>query len=191
MSLPIYLDIQPHELWNGPYLHANDPSLKLNGLKNIKIGIRWTGNPEYEQDLHRKVPLDQLCEVLDSFPFEKHFQIFSIQRDDGVLDLEKSDCKKYVTDLSDKLIDWESSINIINSLNLVITSCTSIAHVSAALGKPTIVLVPITAYYTWASTTDESSIWYGENLTVLRQTKHKSWKEPLDRLKEILECQKL
>jgi ADP-heptose:LPS heptosyltransferase len=76
-------------------------------------------------------------------------------------------------------------LDYIWNLDLIITSCTSIAHFAAAMGKRTIVIVPISCYYTWCNPTKKSP-WYGDNLTVLYQEKPRSWKEPLLELETIL-----
>jgi hypothetical protein len=44
-------------------------------------------------------------------------------------------------------------------MDLMITSCTSVAHLSAALGIPTWVMVPVMPYYTWAMP-GNTSPWY-------------------------------
>ena len=183
MSLPIYLDVTPEQLWFGPYLSADPEYIKkwtwIGQSDKKKIGLRWTGNPEYEHDLHRSVPLPILYP-----PFNKvEYKLYSLQRDTG------ADDAMYfpeITDLQDSLKTIEDTLAVIHHLDLVVTSCTSVAHMAAAMGKRTIILVPITAYYTWASTTDTSSIWYGDNVTILRQTVHKDWTGPLQQLSDLI-----
>ena len=183
MSVPVYLGVDINDLWDGPYL-TPDPEYveKWKWIKSDprpKVGIRWTGNPEYEQDLHRSLPLKQLFTALEPFDF----RLFSLQRDDGadeVLDFPD------IMDLQDKLESFEDTLGLIANLDFVITSCTSIAHASAAMDKETYVLVPITAYYTWASTKDTSTIWYSDKVHVLRQDSINSWDKPISQLLSLL-----
>jgi len=77
---------------------------------------------------------------------------------------------------------------MIHDMDIVITSCTSIGHASAAMGKRTIIITPISAYYTWCHSTAQSP-WYGDNLTILRQEKPRSWDEPLVQLKKVLNAE--
>lgn len=186
MSLPIYLDLDVNDLWNGTYLTADPEYLKkwkwIYGPVvpgSVSVGIRWTGNPAYEHDLHREVPLAGMLDCLQ----DPKYNIYSIQRDQGA-----DQILKYpgVTDLSNKLETIDDTLAIIHHLDFVVTSCTSVAHMAAAMGKLVYILVPITAYYTWASTFDTSSVWYGDNVKILRQTVHKSWKEPLEQLQKLL-----
>ena len=187
MSLPIYLDLQPKDLWHGSYITPSAEyvnkwkQLLHTDSKKLKVGIRWTGNPLYEHDLHRSVPLDAIYDVV----IDRDFELYSLQRDTGA-----DDVKLYpdIIDLQDKLETFEDALGALSQMDIVITSCTSIAHASAALdiGK-TIILAPISAYYTWASTTDTSTIWYSNNTKIVRQTKHACWNEPMNQLAEILD----
>jgi hypothetical protein len=180
MHLPIALSMQYKDLWNGPYLHASPEYIKkwehLRKQK-LNIAIRWEGNPEYEQDLHRSVPLSELYSSISNI--DANF--ISIQRDTGLEQL-----KEYtsILDLSKEMNSWEDTLGIIHNMDLIITSCTSIAHASAAMGKNTIILIPISCYYVWCHSSSKSP-WYGDNVTLLRQVKPRSWKEPLENLRKI------
>lgn len=190
MSLPIYLDIQPNQLWDGPYLEPDSEYLKKwewikePHYRKPIAGLRWTGNPNYEHDLHREIPLEKTFDIIK----EKGYHIISLQRDEGADDIynAKPSIVANILDLQDKMETIDDTLAIIHHLDVVITSCTSVAHMSAAMGKETYIIVPISAYYTWASTHDTSSIWYGDNVKVLRQVTHKSWDEPLKQLEELL-----
>jgi ADP-heptose:LPS heptosyltransferase len=70
-------------------------------------------------------------------------------------------------------------------MDLVITSCTSVAHMAAALGKETWILVPIMPYYTWAIDGDRSA-WY-DNVRLFRQTKYGDWSETMEQIKQALQ----
>ncbi len=188
MDLPIYLNLQYEDLWNGKYLKA-DPE-KVAKWKHFfgehlditkpTIGIRWQGNPGYDQDLHRSIPLSDLISTLP-----KNVNIVSIQRDTG---LEEIEPKYNMLDLSEYMTDFEETLAILENLDLLITSCTSVGHASAAMNKKTVIVTPISAYYTWCHTTKQSP-WYGDNLTLLRQEKPRTWNEPMIKLKEMLDAE--
>jgi ADP-heptose:LPS heptosyltransferase len=63
-----------------------------------------------------------------------------------------------------------------SNMDLIITSCTSVAHVAGALGIPTWVIVPLLPYYTWADMKKES-YWY-ESVSLYRQKVWKDWSDP-------------
>lgn len=180
MHLPIYLNLEYKDLWEKPYISSSkefDDKHKLDG-KSPKIGIRYRGSPVYDHDLHRSYPLKELYEVLK----DVDGSFYSLQRDDGLEELKDF---PEIVDLSEKMDSFEDTLGIIQNLDFVITSCTSIAHLAAAFGKQVFIMVPISAYYVWSHSGDKSP-WYGDHVTLLRQEKPRSWKEPLAKLKKIL-----
>ena len=55
MEAPMHLNIQETELYDGPYIQI--PQFEKRKSDDLKIGIRWAGNPEYEHDLQRTIPI--------------------------------------------------------------------------------------------------------------------------------------
>lgn len=182
MSLPVYLNLEYKDLWDGPYLKSvkefDSKYEWMNNTNKLKIGVRWQGNPMYDQDLHRSVLLKDIMETLVNIDAD----IYSLQRDTG---LDELDFYPNIKDMSKEMDSFSDTLSIINNLDLIITSCTSIAHAAAAMGKRTIILTPISAYYTWSHSTKQSP-WYGDNVTLLRQTTPRKWEEPFSELKQIM-----
>lgn len=184
MDLPILLNLEYKDLWQGPYLKAEPNRIPLDSLyddSTFKIGLRWQGNPEYDHDLHRFVPLKH---IYDAIPSKNLCDLYSFQRDSGVEEL------KQYTDITnlDKLgflNHWEDTMSALLEMDIIITTCTSIAHISAAMGKTTCIFVPISSYYTWCHTLKQSP-WYGSNVFILRQQKPRTWDEPIGELKLLL-----
>jgi tetratricopeptide (TPR) repeat protein len=186
MDLPVMLNLEYEDLWHGAYLSSNPQHVldeikpeiqKLIQSRKIKIGIRWQGNPSYDQDLHRSIPFESLFSTV-RFALPEA-EIFSLQRDTGLEEMEGHEDK--ITRLDMHMHDYEDTLKMMDHLDLVITSCTSIGHASAAMGKNVVIITPISAYYTWCHSTEKSP-WYGENLTLLRQQRPRTWQEPLDEL---------
>jgi hypothetical protein len=175
MSLPAYLNLDESKLWYGTYLTPLKNS--KNKIKNnkFKIGIKCSGNPYFRQDEYRKIPLDKMLEYLP-----KDAEIYYIDKE------PINDSR--VIDLSEKIDSWEDTLDLIDQMDCIVSSCTSLVHAAGAMGKTTFVVVPIMKYYIWTTTrTDTSSPWYGNNFQVHKQTIHKSWNEPLQSVKnEVL-----
>jgi tetratricopeptide (TPR) repeat protein len=187
MNLPVYLDLDHTDLWSGAYLTADADYVAkwqpvIKSKNRIAMGVRWGGNPLYDHDLHRGLPVDQLWAAIQDIPAD----FFSLQRDENTDQIHH--CEGNMTDLSSDLASWDDTLAVIDSLDVVVTSCTSVAHIAAAMGKRTIVLVPIVSYYVWAQETT-SSYWYGDNVTVLRQIRPRDWSEPLQQLRSILQTE--
>jgi len=183
MRLPIYLSLEYQDLWKAPYLKPCPDLVKnwehLSQKKaKKKIGVRWRGSPLYDQDLHRSYPLRQLMDALASQNGIDCNAFFSLQRDEGT---EESNEFPDIIDLSSRLSSIEDTFAVISHLDLVITSCTSVAHMAASQGKKVWVLVPISAYYTW-SHSGERSPWYGDNVRLFRQRRPRAWDEPIEEL---------
>jgi len=182
MALPKTLDLDSPDLWYGPYLQAKPNFIEKHKEKitgEFKVGIRWAGNPRYDHELHRSLDLKSLVNCL---PENNNCSLYSIQKDVGLDQLKDLPS---IVDLSNDLTTFEDLLGVMANLDLIITSCTSVAHAAASLGKKTIILIPIMEYYTWAEGKPTSS-WYGDNVRLIRQVKPKSWKESYDELKTVL-----
>lgn len=171
MPTPSYLNLIENDLWYGPYLTAKNKNPLLKGSK--KIGIKTMGNPKYDQDLHRTIPFNEL---IDCIP--EDYTIYSFHIDENFE-------HPRVTSLKDKINSWDDTLDYINQMDLIVSSCTSLIHAAGALGKDSIVMVPILTYYTWAKP-EYHTKWYGDNLTILRQIQYDNWSSPLKELKNIL-----
>jgi hypothetical protein len=92
-----------------------------------------------------------------------------------------------IVDLQHILLSWEDTLAALANMDLVITSCTSIAHAAAALGKPTWVITPVLPYHTWAVGAPESntSPWY-PCVEIIRQKKFGVWEETFEELYQKL-----
>ena len=175
--LPINLGLESKDLYYGPYLKAPVKDLPSDKLK---IGIRWYGN---KSPRFRNYPLKNLYDVLKN----KEAYFYSLQKYEGMDELQ--DFPELV-DLSSNMESFYDTAGYINSMDIIITSCTSIAHCAAALGKRTFIFVPISAYYPWCHP-EAKSPWYGDNVTLLRQRTPRDWSEPMAELASILEKEKI
>jgi hypothetical protein len=156
-----YLTAQPKTLYAKP--------------NTLKVGIRWAGNPEFEHEQHRRFDPQPLIDMHEI----NGVTLYSLQRDENVID------GLPFADLRDQMKTFDDTASIIQGLDLVITSCTSIAHLSAALGKETWVIIPVLPYYAWAAP-GEKSVWY-ETVKLFRQTEYGNWDEPLNNVRLALE----
>ena len=192
MQVPIYLNSTPESIIRSKYLMPSDISRdKWNFIKDskkIKVGIRWQGNAKNERDLHRKVSLEGIMKTVHEVFQGKEVEYYSLQIGDG-----EEDIINYpeLIDISAKIKSYDDTLALLENLDYVITSCTSVLHASAIVGTKTLALIPISAYFTWVSPPSEgrdknTSIWYEDNLRLFKQTVPKSWDIPLLEMKEFL-----
>jgi hypothetical protein len=125
----------------------------------------------------RAIPFKLLEQLTDI----EGIDFFSLQRDEGSEELPAT---SPVFNLGPNLETWEDTAAAITHLDLVISSCTSVPHLSAALGKPTWVISPLSGYYIWA-TPGDTSPWY-PSVRLFRQSTFNDWSTPLASVRQHL-----
>lgn len=175
MDLPYLLGLDKEDLGREAYLKPSEEYLEKWKDINGGVGIKWSGNPYYEHDLHRSLLLDDIMSVLGN-----RNGVYSLQKENynGVEEYSN------VIDLHEGMETIEDTLAIIWNLDFVITSCTSIAHMAASMGKKVFVLPPISCYYVWLGRKDGKSDWYGDWCTVIRQSECGKWDNELKILKD-------
>lgn len=167
---------------NEPYLFSNPNSVPLwktiLNSEKIKVGIRWSGSPLFEHQQFRVFPAEKLINL---YKDNDHIQFYSLQRDTDTRELPDA-----ISDLQHLMISWEDTAACIENLDLVITSCTSIAHLASAMGKPTWVIVPLLPYHIWAYG-GEHSPWYQDTTRVFRQTVFGKWDNTFEKVASELQ----
>lgn len=141
--------------------------------KKLRVGLRWQGNPKFEHEQHRIFPPALLFDAVENIDAE----FVSLQRDEG------AQYKPYWVDKT-PLDHWGQTAMAIASCDVVITSCTSVAHLAGAMGVPTWIIVPILPYYLWAPP-GESTVWY-DSVRLFRQKVFGEWQEPFTEIREKL-----
>lgn len=171
------------DLPNDQYLFANPKSIEIwKAIINSdkpKVGIRWAGNPKFEHQQFRRFPNEFITQLSQY----EGLQLYSFQRDDNIENLPEN-----VVDLQHLLISWDDTLAALGNMDLVITSCTSIAHAAAALGKPTWVVTPILPYHTWTHNApySDTSPFY-KTVRLFRQQKPNLWNETFQGLYRAVE----
>lgn len=121
--------------------------------KAFKVGIIWGGNPNFPGDGERSAKLDYYLPLLKN----KRVQLFSLQK--GEREPELKDAPKEIVRLSDRINDFCDTASIMTQMDLVITTCTSTAHLAGALGVPVWVALHHNPDWRWLRHRDDSP-WY-------------------------------
>lgn len=175
MSMPFYLNMGLEDLSGAAYI----PRPEIPKGKKFRIGLRWSGNPMFEHEQHRVFPVDPFFEAVAGVDAE----YISLQRDEG---------SEYRPDWVEEvnLATWENTRAAIASCDLVITSCTSVSHLAAAMGIETWVIQPVMAYYMYAAEMKDSEGFdvcpYYDTMKLFRQAKFGDWQNCFDDIKERL-----
>jgi ADP-heptose:LPS heptosyltransferase len=90
-----------------------------------------------------------------------------------------------IVDPTAELTDLVETAALLSCLDVMITVDTSVAHLAAALGRPTWILLPYDPDYRWLLGRDDSP-WY-PTARLFRQSKTRDYATVLDRVRGELE----
>ena len=97
----------------------------------FRVGINWAGNPKYKKDKERSFSLREFTPLMMD-----GVTMFSLQKGPAALQIDKYRDEITVVDASSKAKDFAESAALIVTMDLIITSDSSVAaHLSAAMGK--------------------------------------------------------
>lgn len=170
MSVLIPLGYEYKDIDGSPYI----PKTKNPNNKRPVIGVRWQGNPQFEHEQNRRFPLKPFFDALKNIDAD----FICLQRDAG-----EEDCPDFIRKVP--LNNWEQTRDAISGCDLVISSCTSVAHLAGAMGVPTWIVVPVLNYYIWSVPGDKTPFY--DSVRLFRQQKFGCWKHPIFELKKNLE----
>lgn len=190
LSLPGILGTTVETIPGGiPYLRA-DPDLvekwraELAKIDGFKVGIVWQGSPTFIRDATRSMSLEEF-EPLADVP---DVQLVALQKGAG---------SEQLRDLADEFgiitppDDFDTAAGafmdtaaMMMSLDLLITSDTSAAHLAGALGRPVWVALCFAPDWRWLLGRDDSP-WY-PTMRLFRQSERDNWADVFDEIAAAL-----
>ena len=167
---PIILDAEKITQWQSRLGPKNKP----------RIGLVWSGGTTHKDDRRRSIQLkDYLEHCTDDF---EYFSLQKEVRESDLQDLQNSAIRHFADDLH----DFADTAALISQMDLVISVDTSVAHLAASLGKPTLILIPYAPDWRWMLDRDDSP-WY-PTVKLYRQTTLGDWQPTLQNLfKDLVE----
>ena len=137
-----------------------------------RIGICWTGNPEMERNDERTIPLQYFSELAR----DPRVWLYSLQAGPMEADIKAQGLERLIVDLGPQLRakGFLGTATAILQCDLVITCCTSVAHLAGALGVEAWVLLCRDPYWIWGHDDSQSSPWY-PSLRLFRQPMPGDW----------------
>ena len=127
---------------------------RLGAHEGLRVGLVWSGNPRQGNDRNRSMPLKTLAPLLDC-----NATFVSLQKDVRPGDQPFLNAHHEIVDLTAEVMDFVDTAALIENLDLVITVCTSVAHLAATLGRPTWVMLPYVGDWRWLTERGDSP-WY-------------------------------
>jgi len=183
LSLPHLLNLNIKDIsTNSGYLHANkqkieDLKQKYFNNNNLKIGIAWQGDPNHVNDKNRSMPLSELY-ALAKIP---GVTVYSLQKNYGTEQLKYVPNDIQIIDLSEEEKDFCDTAAIIENLDLLIGVDTALIHLSSALNKKTILLLPYETDWRWFCYCSKNDVSWYSSLIKIRQTQRGLWKDVIQK----------
>lgn len=150
----------------------------------FKVGIGWQGNPDYEADRARSVPLKELTPLFR----QPNVQFYSLQCGYGAEQLTAVAGTERVFDFTPEMDTDDGFVDtagLIANLDLVVSSDTSTPHLAAALGRPVWMLTAFAPDWRWMLDRVDSP-WY-PTMRLARQPKPGDWASVVSKLAAALE----
>jgi len=184
MSLPLAFGTSLATVPASPrYLTARNDLLEkwanILGPRNLpRVGIAWTGRATHRNDAERSIGFEQLRPLL-SLPMDFHCLQKEMRLVPTGMRAEES-----MRVWSGELRDFDDTAALVEQLDFVISVDTAVAHLAAALGKPTWILLPRAADFRWLMDREDSP-WY-PSVKLFRQDDSFDWGIVLDRVAAAL-----
>jgi hypothetical protein len=157
----------------------NETLSKVDNDKMYRVGVVWAGHPKHLNDAKRSIPFAVFHNLFDI----SRVSWISLQVGSRAEDLLGPAYK--VSDFSSELVDFMDTAELIETLDLVITVDTAVAHLAGTMGKKTWVLLPFDPDWRWQLEREDSP-WYPA-IKLFRQRKLGDWQEVVDRVKNALQ----
>lgn len=129
-----------------------------------RVGYTYAGSPDYENNRRRSIDKTLWGDLFATPGIEW----VSLQYGDGF-----------------HPASWSDTSDLVDTLDLVISVDTAVAHLAGAKGCPVWILLPSWPDYRWGLETDRS-VWYS-SAELIRQARDGDWPEVLARVKQRLE----
>jgi tetratricopeptide (TPR) repeat protein len=145
-----------------------------------RVALAWAGHAHHINDANRSIALQTLEPLLA----QDGISFVSIQHELRDSDAEVMARHRNVTQLGGQFADMADTAAVLSLVDLVIAVDTSVAHLAAAMGRPTWVLLPFTPDWRW-TLTGEQSPWYPQ-ARLFRQPAIGDWPAVVAKVREAL-----
>lgn len=172
---------------DGPHLSPDDATVErwrpaLAGIPGFRVGVVWQGNPAHANDRHRSFCLAELS-PLAAVPGVK---LVSLQQGFGTDQLAGAPFP--IVDLGPEYAaaDLLDAAGVMSHLDLVVAADTGFAHLAAAAGRPTWLVLSSAVEWRWMLDREDTP-WY-PTMRLVRQERLGEWGPVFRRMTDEL-CQ--
>ncbi|WP_409499811.1 glycosyltransferase [Mannheimia glucosida] len=144
-----------------------------------KIGIVWRGGSNTDNDKIRSIPLTLFSQL-----FSSNADFYVLQKEVNATEADILRNYPNVYDFHSKLDSFFDTSAIVEQMDLMICVDTSVAHLSAAMGKATWILINYKPDFRWLLFR-EDSIWY-QSVRLFRQDLDYDWEPVIQKIHQEL-----
>lgn len=141
----------------------------------MRVGLCWTGAPGHRNNFNRSVPAIALAPL---------FAVEGIAWVGLCREGWKPEMASILVNGLDGCLDWFDTAKVIQTLELVVTVDTAIAHVSGGLGVPAWLLLHVVPDFRWGLT-GTATHWY-RSLRIFRQPIADEWASTVAQVADAL-----
>jgi hypothetical protein len=185
MSLPLAFKTILATIPSSPrYIQADEQNknnwqAKLGEKTKSRVGIVWSGSTGHTNDHNRSLTLEKIVSYLPT-----HIQYICLQKEFREIDKAALVENPHIEFYGSELNDFTDTAALCELMDVIITVDTSVAHLAAALGKPTWILLPFVPDWRWLLDRDDCP-WYS-TAKLYRQEKINDWAGALEKIKSDL-----
>lgn len=193
LNVPEYMGLEVSMLPAAtiPYIFAPPESVhrwrdRIDALSPVsnrtrRIGVVWAGRAAYGSDQYRSVQLDRL-KPLFGVP---ETTWFPVQKGPRERETEALADQFAIHTLGPSIASFTDTLAVLETLDLLITVDTSVAHLAGAAGRPVWVMVP--AYVEWRWMTGRNDTPWYPSMRLFRQRELGNWEPVIEEMRAALQ----
>lgn len=143
---------------------ATQPRAELPGT--FRIGVCWKGSRTFRGDAERSMAPETFAPLISRVQDHGEVSFYSLVPQETIPGVQEV-----------LLPDYAVTAAILDQLDLVVTTCTSVAHLAGAMHVPTYILLHATPYWVWGLGRDQNEFY--PSVRLFRQRIPKDWSAPL------------
>ena len=187
MSIPGVLGItlenlpRPVQYLNARSDLAREWLTRLGPKRRLRVGFSWSGRRDNWLNRYKGVPFSDMLAMIQAHP---EYEWINLQIDADPSE-EDQLAQAGVTRFPGAVSGFHDTAALITCLDVVVAVDTAVAHLAAALGRPTwLMLNGYATDWRWLLTREDSP-WYS-TVRIFRQPEYGAWQPVLDRITQYL-----
>ena len=150
---------------------------RLGPRRGLRVGVAWSSTSAFTRDGVRSMRLAEFARALP----ESGIEVVCLQKEIKPGDRQDLESRPGIRFFGDELADFGDTVALVECVDLVVSTCTSVPHLGGALGKPTWILLAHVPDWRWLLDRDDSP-WY-PSAKLYRQERAGDWTGVLDRVR--------